>query len=282
MPAGRAVTFPVACCREFSYLFMRRKPVNFMRRNLRNIWFIFFLFILLGLAPVSVYAEDTCVECHKDDKYLVQNKKLYDYYKNWKDSTHDIAGVKCVDCHGGDPKKADKDASHKKSFLTFRTDEKESTKKIPLICGRCHKEVLKHFMTSKHYKAIREKETGPNCVTCHGAMNVGIYQVSEISKACGECHNEETKSLPEIGKVAEDVLHNINILRVYREWLASHSIFDGEKRKKLVALYQDIVFSWHTYNFEQIEARVEKPLNKSRYFIKEILADSRKKKNKKE
>jgi hypothetical protein len=257
--------------------------MTLLRRNSSSIWFIFLLIIILGIAPTHVSAKDKCVECHKDTKFLIQNKKLYDYYKNWEDSTHDNADVKCIDCHGGNPKAIDKDAAHKKNFSAFRTGEKKSFKKISLVCGRCHKEVLKHFMWSKHYKALQKKGTGPNCVTCHGSMNVGIYKVSEISKACNECHNDETKDNPEIGKVAEKVLHNINILRVYKKWLSSHNIFIGEKRKeKIIALYQDIVLSWHTFNFEEIEARVQKPLEESRYFIKDILADSRKKEYKKD
>jgi len=245
-------------------------------------WFKFLLIIFLGIAPPYVYAKDTCVECHKDTKFLVQNKKLFDYYEIWKDSTHDIADVKCVNCHGGDPTKIDKDESHKGYFTSFVGDDKEYIKLIPIRCGKCHNEVLNHFLSSKHYKALKEKGTGPNCVTCHGAMNVGIYKVSEISRSCEVCHNEETKNNQEIGKVAEGVLHNINILRVYNEWLSSHTIFNEEKRKKLITLYQDIIFSWHTFNFADIEVRIQKPLIKARRLTRETLADERKKKYKKE
>jgi hypothetical protein len=213
---------------------------------------------------------------------IVQSKKLFDYYQTWKNSPHDIAGVKCTDCHGGDPKKDDKDAAHKKKFISFRIGEKETFKYVPQICGRCHKEVLKHFLSSKHYEALRGKGTGPNCITCHGSMNVGIYKASEIGDACKVCHNEETNISPETGKVAEGVLHNINILRVYNEWLSNHTIFNEEKREKLVALYRDIVLSWHTFDFTQIEERIQKPLQKARRFTRDELADTKKQKYQKE
>jgi len=251
-----------------------------INKTSNNIWLIFLLIIFLGIAAPHIYAKDTCVDCHKDAKFLIQNKKLFDYYKTWQDSAHDVAGVKCFDCHGGDPTKTDKDEAHKSHFSSFLSDDSESIKFIPLQCGKCHEEVLMNFMTSKHYKVIKNKKgEGPNCITCHGSMNVGIYEASEIGKSCEVCHNDKTKNSPEMGKVAERVLNNVNILRIYKEWLSSHNVyFDEIKQKKIIADYQDIVFSWHTFNFSQIEARVREPLNESRDLIKGVLADTKRKK----
>ena len=55
---------------------------------------------------------DSCVDCHRDPKFLVTNRKLYDYYQQWKASVHTQEGLSCADCHGGDPAKKDKDAAH--------------------------------------------------------------------------------------------------------------------------------------------------------------------------
>jgi hypothetical protein len=239
--------------------------------------FIFFIVAGICLAASPLFAHDSCVECHKDVKFRILNKKLFDYYNYWKESTHDIGGVKCTDCHGGSPKKDDKDAAHKKNFLAFRVGENESFKKIPIICGRCHKEELKHFLTSKHYKALREKGAGPHCVTCHGSMNVGIYKASVIGETCSVCHNKEAKNLPEVGITAEKILHNINISRAYRNWV---TLYFSEKQpetvKEINTLYDDIIVSWHTFNFEQIDKKSQKLLIDLKALVKKEIAEKKK------
>jgi formate-dependent nitrite reductase cytochrome c552 subunit len=107
-----------------------------------------------GLFAPNIYAKNTCLDCHKNEKFRIQNKKLFDYYNMWRNSVHEIAGIKCIDCHGGDPTKTDKDDSHKKAFTSLKPTIKINYKKIPTRCGRCHKEVLKNFMGSKHYKSV--------------------------------------------------------------------------------------------------------------------------------
>jgi hypothetical protein len=53
-------------------------------------------------------AVDTCVDCHSTPTFLVTNRKLFDYFQKWTSSLHKQEGVTCVDCHGGDPTRADK------------------------------------------------------------------------------------------------------------------------------------------------------------------------------
>ena len=247
--------------------------MNFIKRNFISVWLVFILVLFWWIVPPYVNAKDTCIDCHKNIKLEVQNKKLIDYYRDWENSTHDLAGIICIDCHGGNPTKTDKEAAHSGEFTSFLANSKESFKVLDR-CGKCHKVVLKNFVESKHYKEIHEKDSGPNCVTCHGSMNTGVYEAHNVGKGCEVCHNEETKNIPEIGQVAEKVLHNINILRVYLEWLSNHSIFNEKHRKSLITQYQDIVKSWHTFNFKQIESKTEKPLNDARRFTKEELSES--------
>jgi hypothetical protein len=253
--------------------------MNFTKKITRHLYgtgLICLFTLSLILSASSLFAKDNCVECHKDVKFRIQNKKLFDYYSYWQDSTHDVGGVKCTECHGGDPAKSDKDAAHKKNFLAFKVGEKESFKKIPLICGRCHKEVLKHFLSSKHYKALREKGTGPHCVTCHGSMNVGIYKASVIGETCVVCHNEEVKNTPEVAKIAEEILHNINISRAYRNWV---TLYFSEKRpeqvKEINTQYDDIVISWHTFNFERINEKSQKLLGDLKAIVKKEVAEKK-------
>jgi formate-dependent nitrite reductase cytochrome c552 subunit len=237
------------------------------------------MIIFLGITPPNVYAKDTCLDCHKDPKFRAQNKKLYDYYKYWENSIHDLAGVKCVDCHGGKSDKVDKDASHKYKFITFGSEGKGSFKQIPLVCGRCHKEALKSFIASNHYKALREKGTGSHCVTCHGSMNTGIFKASAIAKECEVCHNEETKNNPGVGLKAKDILRHFNIIRSYRNFVSvNYSDENPQIVNKMNSRYKDLVFSWHTFNFAAIDENSMELMNDLKSLVNKKILERKKKK----
>jgi choline-glycine betaine transporter len=36
-----------------------------------------------GFIVTSVYAADTCIDCHQDSKFRVQNKMIYDYFNRF-------------------------------------------------------------------------------------------------------------------------------------------------------------------------------------------------------
>jgi hypothetical protein len=256
-----------------------------LQKDIFKMSLVFLALFLLGLLIPHVYAQDTCIGCHKDEKFRTQNKKLFDYYSLWRDSVHEINGAKCIDCHGGDPKKRDKEDSHKRAFSSLNPDIKVNYKKISLICGRCHKEILKNFINSKHYKSLRSnivgryKGVGPNCVTCHGAMNTGIYEAHNVGKGCEVCHNEETKNNPEMGRRAEDILTNANFIRAYRQWI---ELYYADKQpetvKEINTLYKNIVLSWHQFNFEQIDEKSKELLMKLKSIYRKGLEEQKKKK----
>lgn len=255
----------------------------FMKRISSSVLLLFLLslLILLGTSLPALSSEDTCLDCHKDIKFLVQNKKLYDYYKLWEDSVHDLADVKCTDCHGGNPEKEDKDAAHKEKFLTFKNGDKTAFKHIPLVCGKCHKEVLKNFIASKHYKELRSKGSGPNCVTCHGSMNTGIYEAHNIATGCEACHNEETKTNPEVGAQAKTILKHINFIRSYKKFVTIYySETEPDLIKKIDSQYMDIAYSWHTFNFEKIDEKSMELLNILKAKVNKKLAERKKSRTK--
>jgi hypothetical protein len=39
-------------------------------------------------AEAPAKAKDSCVACHRNPDFLVQNKKLYDYFRDWQLSIH--------------------------------------------------------------------------------------------------------------------------------------------------------------------------------------------------
>ena len=249
----------------------------FLERNLYGMRLIFLAVFFVGLAVPYVSAKDTCIDCHKDDKFRVQDKVLYDYYNNWKDSIHDLSGVTCTDCHGGNPTEPDKDVAHKDNFSSLTDTDEVSFKKIPKTCGRCHEAVSKNFVESKHYKAVLEQGTGPHCATCHGSVSTEVYYTSVIGRACEACHNEETRNLPEIGEDAEQILHRINVSRAYRNWtLIFYADKESVKLKEINALYGNITDFWHRFDFKQMDEKSKELLNKLKSIVNRELTKEKK------
>ncbi len=230
----------------------------------------------LSLFCSYAFAVDTCIDCHQDDKFRVQNKRLFDYYNDWKDSVHNLAGVSCSDCHGGNPLKSDKIAAHKDNFSSLSHMDSTVYRKIPDMCGKCHESELSNFRQSKHYKSLFDKGTGPHCVTCHGSMNVEVYYTSVIVRTCQSCHNEYTENMPEVAGEADKVLHRINVSRAFKNWSSLHySEKEPEKVREINDLYQDVAESWHTFNFEQLDEKSMNLLNMSKTLVNRGLAEKR-------
>ncbi len=214
-------------------------------------------------------AKDTCVECHKDIKFMDKNGVLFEYYSNWINSIHEIEGVTCTDCHGGDPTKSDKENAHKNDFSSLTVTDRFSSQKITERCGKCHKAVLKNFTESKHYKALVKKGTAPNCSTCHGSMNADVYYTSVISRSCKNCHNEYTKNIPDIVGEADKILHRINVAHLYKRWvLIEYHFTEPTKVEEILALYINVAESWHTFDFEELDQKSQVLLRKIRTLVR--------------
>jgi formate-dependent nitrite reductase cytochrome c552 subunit len=251
----------------------------YFRKNVYGMIFIFLAVFTAGLAVPSAYAEDMCIDCHKNEKYRVQNKMLFEYYQNWKDSVHELAGVACIDCHGGDADQKNKDRAHKNNFSSLISADRSTFKIIPERCGKCHESVLSNYTESKHYRALVEKGTGPQCATCHGSMNAEVYYTSVVARSCKECHNEYTKNRPEIVGEADKILHRINVSRALNNWVSIYySDKEPETVEKMNALYQDVAESWHKFDFTMLDEKSEKLLAGLKSLVNKKLAEKRKKK----
>ena len=252
-----------------------------IRENSLKVTLLFIAVLVIGLAASNVYATDYGVSCHKDAKFRVQNKVLFDYYNYWEESVHDSTGIICIDCHGGDKTKSDKDAAHKtKDFSSLTAKDKTSLKKIPVVCGKCHKAVYKNFKESKHYTALQKDKYSPNCVTCHGSMNTEIYAANNIASGCASCHNEESKKLPDVRKQAEDLLTKINFIRAYKRWVTiNYKSNQPDTVKEINNQYKDMVTSWHQFDLTRMDEKTQKLLIDLRSLVNKGLAE--KKKNKK-
>lgn len=240
---------------------------------------IVFIMLLFTVSAISnTYASDYCVSCHRDPKFQVSNKVLFDYYNYWEESVHESADIICIDCHGGNESKPDKETAHDtKDFSSLTARDSGSHKKIALVCGKCHKAVYKNFKTSRHYAALQEEKNTPNCVTCHGSMNTEIYSASNIAGKCKLCHNERSRQTPEVSGQAEDLLTRINFIRAYKKWVTINYRDDlPQTVKDINSRYKDMVLSWHQFDFTRMTEKTKKLLIDLRALVNKGLAEKKK------
>lgn len=220
-------------------------------------------FAVLGaFSRVAAAAEpakpaESCVECHKDDKFRVQNKKIYDYYQEWKGSAHDLAGLSCTACHNGDPAKAGKEEAHAGMVPQSDPASPFHYKNIPKTCGGCHQPVLDRFAKSRHFEQLKSTGRGPNCITCHGALNAKVYSTTIIERACSNCHNAKTKNHPEVIGKAQEILERLNHANGYRKGLRFYykSVKKPEAMAKVDKAYTDTIDFWHEFDFKKLKPR---------------------------
>lgn len=200
---------------------------------------------------------ESCIECHKDDKFRVQNKKIYDYYQEWKGSAHDLAGLSCTACHAGDPTKADKEAAHAGIVPQSDPASPFHYKNIPKTCGGCHQPVLDRFAKSRHFEQLKSTGRGPNCITCHGALNAKVYSTTIVQRACSNCHNPKSKNHPEVIAQAQEILERLNHANGYRKGLRFYykSVRKPEAMAKVDKAYTDTIDFWHEFDFKKLRPR---------------------------
>jgi hypothetical protein len=205
---------------------------------------------------------DSCVACHRDPRFLVTNPKLYDYYRDWDRSIHRAEGVGCAGCHGGNPRATEKDASHAASFGDGRKPSAVNFAKVPETCGSCHERIRDAYLESSHYAFLVEDEEeeaeekqGPNCVTCHRAMNTLILDVTTVEKTCSQCHNTETENEPDMPERARRALNKFLSIDRFHRYVAvrleppESEAFLGQIDGRIDAL----AVRWHTFDLEKID-----------------------------
>lgn len=218
-------------------------------------------FLLLALpawgAPPAGAQKNSCVDCHADPNFLVQNKKLYDYYRSWRASVHGQENVTCVDCHGGNPNAADKAAAHGERVMSASNPTSPiNYRNVPQTCANCHKDVAESYRQSEHFKHLRDNpddKQGPNCVTCHGSVNTSVLNVGTVRQACERCHNNQTGNYPEIPAQAEEILSTfLSINRFYRYLTTHQTPQQATINQSLDARIKRLDAHWHTFDLDKV------------------------------
>jgi len=200
--------------------------------------------LLLAMAG-SALADDGCAICHEDPKFRVQHRALWDYAMAFEKSVHAEAGLSCGDCHGGNEAGADFDAIHDGVLDPVRYD------RIAGTCGDCHSEQHNAFVTSRHSKILADDGLAPNCVTCHGAMDMRTIAVVEVRAACLECHLPGSEVAPNVPAKADDVLRLVNNIKGYRRYVTKYSQ-DEAFKAAVEKRYAKLTESWHRFDLVDV------------------------------
>ncbi len=133
----------------------------------------------------------SCVKCHEKE------------HRAEAGSPHDRVAT-CTDCHGGNPRAPEKEASH--GGFTGKI----ARAAVPALCARCHSEPRRmnpsglptdqhaQYLTSKHAEAVaRGNLKAAVCTDCHGTHGLrrardpqSPVHPSRVPATCGRCHSD--------------------------------------------------------------------------------------------
>jgi formate-dependent nitrite reductase cytochrome c552 subunit len=217
-------------------------------------------------SPSAAETDDSCVDCHSNPTFLVTNKKLYEYFEKWTSSVHRQENVTCVDCHGGNPQLADKDAAHAEDLAGSQRGSAVNFRNIPRTCGECHDEIYDGFRESSHFEHVaakKQEEQGPTCVTCHGSINVAVLNVNTVEETCLRCHNEENDNHPENASEARALLNRfLSIHRYYRYiTVRGDPVETRQFFEKVDAQIHELSVTWHTFDLDKIREETQTVLD---------------------
>ena len=163
---------------------------------------------------------NSCIDCHSDPEFYVQDRKLHTYYQDWTTSPHSAAGLTCDFCHSGDSAATDKETAHRSILKITDPASKLFYKNLPETCGSCHSDKLVQFKQSKHFKALMSDESAPSCTTCHSAMRPRPDYRDIVKQSCRTCHfDQNPRNLPLVADRADEFLHRLSIAKVYLAWM---------------------------------------------------------------
>lgn len=145
-------------------------------------------------AQVIARSDDNCVACH-----VQQKDKAGEVVAIYRTSTHSRVSVGCTSCHGGDSSQSEKSGAHG-ARLIARPDTGGTLE----MCGKCHRQPLEFFKSSRHV-AAQPNAGRLDCVECHGVHGIGAASQSfRWSTFCGACHGLEY--LPQLTKPFREML----------------------------------------------------------------------------
>lgn len=153
-------------------------------------------------APAAIPEGHVCIECHT----ILEDEVLTPPVEEWSQSVHRQVGVRCEDCHGGDPTNEDVAMEPDSGFLG-----KPEPKDIPNLCAKCHSDAKMMraynqradqydlYAGSVHGRKLMSGDAeAASCVSCHGKHKIlrvkdpnSTVNRKNIPETCGGCHSKK-------------------------------------------------------------------------------------------
>ena len=135
-----------------------------------------------------------CLICHADKR------------RSFRSGVHSERGIRCHDCHGGNPRGYETATAHGGRFVGTPTK-----RGIVAMCSTCHADPnqmrqyglaadqLAEFRTSRHGELLLEQtnDDAPTCTDCHDAHLIlppedarSNVHPTKIPATCGACHQD--------------------------------------------------------------------------------------------
>ncbi|MBI2826479.1 MAG: cytochrome c3 family protein [Planctomycetia bacterium] len=147
-----------------------------------------------------------CVACH-----LTAGRELTAAVEHFVRSVHDLNGLTCYDCHGGN---RDDDArAHEEDFDFIGTKLSAHLK----TCSECHDGEAERLAAGPHHWDFSKRINTqyPTCVDCHGNHDIGNPPAEfKLTDMCLDCHHKLDKDYPRIASV---VKHGDQLAAVLRD-----------------------------------------------------------------
>lgn len=136
-----------------------------------------------------------CARCH-----LTAGRELTAVVVDFAHSVHDLNGLTCYDCHGGNP---DDDVSaHEPEHGFIGTKLSAHLKK----CTECHEEQAEQLASGPHHWDFSKRinTNYPSCVDCHGNHDVSNPPADfKLKLVCLDCHESFDEDWPHLATVID-------------------------------------------------------------------------------
>ncbi len=138
-----------------------------------------------------------CLVCHAEKRNAFMQ------------GVHSERGIKCADCHGGDPSVDSLPLAHRGRFIG-----KPTKVETVALCASCHSNPNRmrpygiptgqaaEFATSQHGKLLlqRHDTSAPTCIDCHDAHTIrrpddarSTVYPTNLPETCGRCHADTVR-----------------------------------------------------------------------------------------
>lgn len=204
------------------------------------------LMVALLATPLAAWADEgSCIGCH-----AAQPGALGEPVALWRGSVHQLNGISCQGCHGGDPTLMSMEAmSPDRGFVGAPEDAA-----VPAFCGRCHVGVEEDYRASAHGQALGAG--GPQCVTCHGSHAVRVASLDLINpQDCSRCHDYGRAG--ELRAAMEQTEMGILALEADLKSLKRIGVTVEDWQGRLFALRNDFHRLFHSVDVDRVRSQTD-------------------------